>query len=86
MFVEGQQIPMTVVKSDGGYTYDTSDLAALKQRLHEEHGEWLVYVTDAGQVTRLQFTLSLPSSKSTLSHIGISDVMRLVKSNHLSSE
>ncbi|XP_058834193.1 probable arginine--tRNA ligase, cytoplasmic [Topomyia yanbarensis] len=47
-------IPLTIVKSDGGFTYDTSDMAAIKQRLHEEKGEWLIYVTDAGQATHFQ--------------------------------
>ena len=43
------QIPLTIVKSDGGYTYDTSDMAALKQRVFEEKASRVVYVTDAGQ-------------------------------------
>ena len=43
------QIPLTVVKSDGGYTYDTSDMAALKQRIFEEKADRIVYVTDSGQ-------------------------------------
>ncbi len=30
MFGPGVDVPLTVVKSDGGYTYDTSDMAALK--------------------------------------------------------
>jgi arginyl-tRNA synthetase len=30
MFAEGCEIPLTVVKSDGGYTYDTSDMAAIR--------------------------------------------------------
>ena len=55
MFVKGMKVPLTVVKSDGGFTYDTSDLAAIKQRLEQENGEWLVYVTDAGQVRRCVF-------------------------------
>lgn len=59
MFVEGQKIPMTVVKSDGGFTYDTSDLTALKHRLHEENGDWLVYVVDAGQVPFVLFCFCL---------------------------
>ncbi|XP_014470943.1 PREDICTED: arginine--tRNA ligase, cytoplasmic [Dinoponera quadriceps] len=42
-------IPLTIVKSDGGFTYDTSDMAALKQRVEEEKADWLIYVTDAGQ-------------------------------------
>ncbi|EDO27324.1 predicted protein, partial [Nematostella vectensis] len=49
VFVEGYKVPLTVVKSDGGYTYDTSDLAALRQRVEDERGDWIIYVTDAGQ-------------------------------------
>ena len=52
LFVPGQKVPLTVVKSDGGFTYDTSDLAALQQRVQDEKGEWLIYVTDAGQVSQ----------------------------------
>ena len=37
------------MKSDGGFTYDTSDMAALKQRVYEEKADRIVYVTDAGQ-------------------------------------
>jgi len=54
MFGPGAQIPLTVVKSDGGFTYDTSDMAALRQRVEEEKAEWLVYVTDLGQETHFQ--------------------------------
>ncbi|KAG8222038.1 hypothetical protein J437_LFUL003958 [Ladona fulva] len=46
---EMTDIPLTMVKSDGGFTYDTSDMAALLNRVEEEKGEWLIYVTDAGQ-------------------------------------
>lgn len=42
-------IPLTIVKSDGGYTYDTSDMATIKQRVEEEKGDRFIYVTDAGQ-------------------------------------
>ena len=51
VFVQGYKVPLTVVKSDGGFTHDTSDLAALQQRVHDENADWLVYVTDAGQVS-----------------------------------
>jgi len=50
MFVPDQTIPLTVVKSDGGYTYATSDLAAIKNRLYTEKGDIVLYVVDAGQV------------------------------------
>jgi arginyl-tRNA synthetase len=51
MWAEGCKIPLTVIKSDGGFTYDTSDMACVKYRVEEEKGDWLIYVVDAGQVT-----------------------------------
>ncbi|ESO84457.1 hypothetical protein LOTGIDRAFT_196660 [Lottia gigantea] len=54
MFVEGHQVPLTVIKTDGGFTYDTSDLAAIKQRLMDEKADWLVYVVDNGQGGHLE--------------------------------
>ncbi|KAG7204946.1 hypothetical protein KM043_005334 [Ampulex compressa] len=50
----GTGIPLTIVKSDGGFTYDTSDLAAIKQRVEEEKADWVIYVTDAGQSLHFQ--------------------------------
>jgi len=49
MFGKDATIPLTMIKSDGGFTYDTSDMACLKQRIEEEKAEWIIYVTDAGQ-------------------------------------
>ena len=43
-----------MVKSDGGYTYDTSDMAALRQRVQEEAADWIVYVADNGQATHFK--------------------------------
>ncbi|KAK3738241.1 hypothetical protein RRG08_039652 [Elysia crispata] len=54
MYVEGFTVPLMIVKSDGGFTYDTSDLACIKQRLQEEKGDWIIYVVDAGQSTHLE--------------------------------
>lgn len=50
MFIPDQPIPLTLVKSDGGYTYDTSDMAAIQYRLDEEKADWILYVVDSGQV------------------------------------
>ncbi|KAK6742540.1 hypothetical protein RB195_010043 [Necator americanus] len=47
-------VPLTIVKSDGGYTYDTSDLAALRYRLQEKNADWVIYVVDAGQSLHLE--------------------------------
>ncbi|NXX68836.1 SYRC protein, partial [Spizella passerina] len=54
VFVPGFSVPLTIMKSDGGFTYDTSDLAALKHRLCEEKGDILIYVVDSGQSVHLQ--------------------------------
>lgn len=58
MFVPDQTIPLTVVKSDGGYTYATSDLAAIKNRLITEKADIVLYVVDAGQVNSIQINFS----------------------------
>uniref|UniRef100_A0A673J192 Arginine--tRNA ligase, cytoplasmic n=1 Tax=Sinocyclocheilus rhinocerous TaxID=307959 RepID=A0A673J192_9TELE len=54
VFAPGQSIPLTIVKSDGGYTYDTSDLAAIKNRLFDEKADIIIYVTDSGQAVHFQ--------------------------------
>ncbi|XP_073476813.1 arginine--tRNA ligase, cytoplasmic [Aquarana catesbeiana] len=54
VFPPGCTVPLTIVKSDGGFTYDTSDLAALKQRLVEEKADIIIYVVDSGQGGHLQ--------------------------------
>jgi len=41
--------PLICRKSDGGFNYASTDLAALKQRLDVERADWLIYVTDSGQ-------------------------------------
>ena len=49
IFIEKYPIPLMVVKSDGGYNYDTTDLAAIKHRLLNIKADRLIYVTDLGQ-------------------------------------
>lgn len=49
IFIEGINIPLIVVKSDGGYNYASTDMTALWYRLNEEKAEWIIYVTDVGQ-------------------------------------
>jgi arginyl-tRNA synthetase len=46
---EGDTLPLMVQKSDGGYNYDTTDMAAIRQRISVEKADRLIYVTDAGQ-------------------------------------
>ncbi|QTF49594.1 arginyl-tRNA synthetase [Acanthamoeba polyphaga mimivirus] len=49
MFVEGISKPFILQKSDGGFTYDTSDLTALKYRLFIEKADHIIYVVDSSQ-------------------------------------
>ncbi|KAF4372277.1 hypothetical protein G4B88_007021 [Cannabis sativa] len=49
IFIKGVKIPLIVVKSDGGFNYASTDLAALWYRINEEEAEWVIYVTDVGQ-------------------------------------
>ncbi|XP_047463287.1 arginine--tRNA ligase, cytoplasmic [Mugil cephalus] len=58
VFAPGQSVPLTVVKSDGGYTYDTSDLAALRQRIFDEKADIIIYVTDSGQASHFQLVFA----------------------------
>jgi arginyl-tRNA synthetase len=51
---EGQLLPLMVQKSDGGYNYDTTDLAALRHRIQDEKADQIIYVVDAGQGTHFQ--------------------------------
>lgn len=82
MFAPGATIPLTIVKSDGGFTYDTSDMACIKQRIQEEKGDWLIYVTDAGQATHFETIYKcaeragiLDRKKVRIDHIGFGVVL-----------
>lgn len=46
---DGSLLPMIVQKSDGGFNYSTTDMAALKHRIEVEKANRIIYVTDAGQ-------------------------------------
>ncbi|XP_072745001.1 arginine--tRNA ligase, cytoplasmic [Anoplolepis gracilipes] len=77
----GVGIPLTIVKSDGGFTYDTSDMATIKQRIEEERAEWVIYVTDAGQSLHFQMLESCAKKAGILKsfhridHVGFGVVL-----------
>ncbi|MBO9998450.1 MAG: arginine--tRNA ligase [Cyanobacteria bacterium SID2] len=48
---EGNPQPLIIQKSDGGYNYATTDLAALRYRIREDGAKRIAYVVDAGQST-----------------------------------
>lgn len=46
---EGDPLPLIIKKSDGGYNYATTDLAAIRYRTQQDGAERIIYVVDAGQ-------------------------------------
>ncbi|KAJ4888883.1 hypothetical protein Rs2_28631 [Raphanus sativus] len=85
IYVEGFAVPLMLVKNDGGFSYDTTDMAALWYRLYEEKAEWIVYVADDGQQDHFYRLFGaarkagfLPSSANTYpltSHVGFGVVL-----------
>ncbi|XVE54174.1 hypothetical protein DITRI_Ditri03aG0059400 [Diplodiscus trichospermus] len=85
IFIEGINIPLIVVKSDGGFNYASTDLAALWYRLNEEKADWIIYVTDVGQQQHFDMVFKaakragwLPPSDSSCpkaSHVGFGLVL-----------
>ena len=53
-------MPLMVQKSDGGFGYGTTDMAALRQRVHDERGDWIIYVVDEGQSGHFKYDLRAP--------------------------
>lgn len=69
-------IPLTIEKTGGGFTYDTSDMATIKQRIEEEKADWIIYVTDGGQAIHFKAIFScakrcgiLDPSKVRVDHV-----------------
>ncbi|CRX38999.1 arginine--tRNA ligase [Estrella lausannensis] len=51
---EGEPLPLIIRKTDGGYNYATTDLAAIRQRIRDEKADRIIYVTDAGQASHFK--------------------------------
>lgn len=49
VFIEGNEAPFIVRKSDGAFTYATTDLATIRYREQELHADAILYVVDARQ-------------------------------------
>lgn len=49
IFIKDKPTPLMVIKSDGGYNYDSTDLAAAKYRLETLRADRIIIFTDSGQ-------------------------------------
>lgn len=82
IFATKQTIPYILIKSDGGFTYDTSDLAALRYRIEEERADQVIYVIDSSQKQHMDILFQLAqdlgwANKSQLVHVGFGLVLGL---------
>lgn len=46
--------PVILIKSDGGYTYHTTDIATIKMRVDDLHADEIVYFTDSRQALHFE--------------------------------
>jgi arginyl-tRNA synthetase len=46
---DGDPLPLIVQKTDGGYNYATTDLAAIRYRIEIDRTDRIIYITDSGQ-------------------------------------
>jgi arginyl-tRNA synthetase len=49
LYVPKHKVPLMLLKSDGGYNYDTTDMAAAWLRMVDWKCDRAVYITDVGQ-------------------------------------
>ncbi|HSX26324.1 MAG TPA: arginine--tRNA ligase [Chlamydiales bacterium] len=79
---EGQMLPLMVQKSDGGYNYDTTDMAAIRYRIFVDKADRIIIVTDVGQSLHFQMIFAaaqkagwLDPAKVEADHVGFGLVL-----------
>lgn len=74
VFVPGKEVPLIVQKSDGGFGYASTDMAALKQRITQEKADWIIYVTDVGQAGHFELVFAAGRQVGWLPEEGSTEV------------
>lgn len=79
---DGESLPLMVQKSDGGYNYDTTDMAAIKHRIDTVKANRIIYVTDVGQQQHFFMVFKaavmagwLDPKKTRVDHVGFGLVL-----------
>ncbi len=81
VFIDGAEIPIVVQKSDGGFLYATTDLAALNFRDKVLNADRICYVVDARQAQHFKQVFSIAKqadmvgAEVSLEHIGFGTMM-----------
>lgn len=65
---EGDPLPLIIQKSDGGYNYATTDLAAFKYRTQIDRADRIIVVTDSGQAQHFQMVHAAALKVGYLTH------------------
>jgi arginyl-tRNA synthetase len=79
---EGEPFPLMVQKSDGGFNYDTTDLAAVRYRVGVDKADRIIVVVDMGQSLHFQLVFKAAekagyydSKKVRMDHVGFGLVL-----------
>jgi arginyl-tRNA synthetase len=79
---EGEPLPLMIQKTDGGYNYDTTDLAAVRHRIFVEKADRIIVVVDGGQSLHFQMIFAaaekagwLDPKKVQVEHVGFGLVL-----------
>ena len=78
---DGEPLPVIVQKSDGGYLYSTTDLAAIRMRAFQFRAQRALYVVDARQSLHFQQVFAVAraagmvSGDLSLEHIAYGTIM-----------
>jgi arginyl-tRNA synthetase len=78
---EGRPVPLIIRKSDGGYGYATTDLAAIRHRALTLHADRIIYVIGAAQALHLRMVFETARKAGWLAggtepfHAGIGNVL-----------
>jgi hypothetical protein len=84
-FIPDKPVPLMMRKSDGGFTYDTTDMAAIRYRLQTESADWLVRPRGPLRGSRLQDEAAVVVVSGHLVSRVICEAAVVVVSGHLVS-
>ena len=65
---DGDRMPLMLRKSDGGYTYDTTDVAAIRHRIFDLRAQRILYVVGVPQSQHFQMVFAVAEAAGWLSH------------------
>src|SRR5260370_22659419 len=67
---DGNPLPLMLRKSDGGYGYDSTDVAAIRYRLRDLGANRIIYVVGAEQHQHLEMVFALARQAGWLTELG----------------